>query len=124
MSRNRIIVPFILLFLLPLLTTYAQQQGNNSNVIRRYISPDIYFPRGKVVKLQKLDLNQASLEQLMALPEINEDLALKIMRRRPIRTLEDVIRLPYIDMDRMKIIVKGFANLVVQPLEDNESLKQ
>ena len=123
----RVFVIFFLIicFGLFLPSVKAQQLGNNSNVIRLYVSPDKYYPIGKVYKLEKLDINKASLEQLMALPEINEDLALKIMRKRPISNLKDLSRLPYINMDRMELILKGIQNLVVQPLEEKKNdLKQ
>lgn len=94
---------------------FGQQTGNNSTVVRFYVPPDIYFDKGRIIKLDKIDINKASLEQLMALPNVNEDLALKIMRRRPVKSLEELIRLPYIEMDRMQLILQDITGFVVQP---------
>ncbi len=111
----------MVMFFLLIIPVWAQQTGQNSIIIRRYISPDRYWPPGKTIKLEKLDLNTANLDQLLALPEINEDLALKIMRRRPIQTLEDLYHLPYISIDRSKIIMKGISGYVKQPLKTEDS---
>jgi hypothetical protein len=107
-----------------LLPVSAQQTGNNSVIIRRYLPPDIYYPPGREIRLEKIDLNKAELDQLLALPEINEDLALKIMQRRPIDTLEDLYNLPYINIDRAKIIIDSFSGYVKQPLRETDELKQ
>ena len=123
MRNLKVIIVVIFCLIMPS-ALCAQQNGNNAPVIKKYISPDVYYFPEKKIRLKKLDLNKASLEQLMALPEINEDLALKIMRRRPIKTLQDIINLPYIDIDRMKIIVKGLAYLVIQPVDEEKTLKQ
>lgn len=110
----------LMMFIYIGLPVFGQQNGNNVGVLRRYLPPDIYWPPGKQERLYKLDINNASLEQLMSLPHINEDLALKIMNRRPVKSLQDLARLPYIDMDRMKLILKGISHLVIQPFNEKE----
>lgn len=124
MNRLKHILFITLLICCCKIPVVAQQTGNNTYVITKYKPPDIYYPAGRTIKLEKLDINKANIEQLMSLPEINEDLALKIARRRPIKSLQDLTHLPYIDINRMKIILKGLANLVIQPLESNDGLKQ
>lgn len=103
---------------------FAQMIGTNDTVFFRYRPPDIYIPHGRTIKLEKVDINKANLQQLMALPEINESLALKIMRRRPVKYLNELERLPYMNMDRMKLILKGLQHMVVQRFEEEKTLKQ
>lgn len=128
MNRNNkfliFLFTFFYLFILNIVPSLSQQKGNDNDVIRSYKPPDIYNSTGPTIKLQKLDLNKANLQQLLALPEINEDLALKIIRRRPLNYLNDLEKLPYIDEKRMKIIIKGFSNLVTQQYQKTNSLKQ
>ena len=100
----------------------AQQLGSNWSAAKHYVDSDINYPQGKTIKLNKLDLNKASLQQLMSLPCINEDMALKIIRRRPIKSLEDLYNLAYLDVSRVKIILKGITNLVVQPPKPDTNL--
>ena len=99
---------------------YAQQLGSNSSTMKPYIPPELNYLNDKRVKLKKLDLNTASLQQLMNLPQINEDIALKIMRKRPIKSLEDIYYLPFLDVDRVKIIIDGLNNLVTQPIKSDK----
>lgn len=104
---------------------FGQQVGSNLSIVRPYVSADIYFDRGRIIQLKKIDINKASFEQLMALPEINEDLALKIMRKRPVKSLEELVRLPYINMDRMQLILQGITGYVIQPYKvDDKELIQ
>ena len=62
----------------------------------------------------------------MLLPHINEDLALKIIQRRPISSIEDLYRLPYINIDRIKEIWKGSAKFTTESIkhDTDKNLKQ
>lgn len=114
----------MLLFLCFLSPVSSQQLGTNTSTMREYLPPDIYyFPPGKLLILRKLDLNKASYQQLIALPQINEDLALKIISKRPIKTLDDLYKLPFMNKDRMQVIISGIANFVTQPVKKDESVE-
>ena len=123
---KRIIIPFALfLFVIQIFQPVScQLTGNNSVMLNELKPAELYYPAGRKIKLQKLDLNKASLQQIMALPQVNEDMAIKIMRRRPIRSLEDLYNLPYLNVDRVKTIVDSMANLVLQQHKQGDELKQ
>lgn len=106
-------------------SAFAQQAGNQSGPIKRFKPPDIYYPRGKKIKSKKLDLNTATFQELMLLPNVDEDLALKIIQRRPIESIQDLHRLPYMNIERMKRLTAEFVPFVVQPPEPTpDSLQQ
>lgn len=119
-SLKKMILAIIMLCLFAPVV-FGQQTGTNTPIIKFYIPPDIYFDQGRIIKLDKIDINKASLEQLMALPQINEDLALKIMRRRPVKSLEELIKLPYINVDRMQLILQSITGYVIQPYKEEDS---
>lgn len=112
---------FALLLIKPVV---AQMTGSNADAIRDYRPPDIFLPHGRTIKLEKLDINKANIQQLMALPEINEDVALKIMQKRPIKYLNELENLPYLSSSRVKLIIKGFSHLVLQKFDNENTLKQ
>lgn len=115
--QKSLFINIFIVFTISLGQVYAQQLGNNKATMKLYIPPEIDYPAGKTIKLNKLDLNNASLQQIMSLPQINEDIALKIIRKRPIKSLEDIYHLPFLDVNRVKIIINGFGNLVTQSSE-------
>lgn len=121
---NKILIIFLFNICI-ILPAFSQQLGTNTNIMRLYLPPDVYYPPGKILKLKKLDLNKASYEQLLALPAVNEDLALKILSKRPIKTLDDLYNLPLINRPRMEVIINGMSNYVIQPVnKDIEKLQQ
>src|SRR5690606_16130027 len=73
----------------------------------RYIPPEVLHARqlGQTVSLPAtIDINHASLNQLKIIPGFDENLALKIIRVRPLAGVEDIIDLPGVsphDMERI-----------------------
>ncbi|MEM0951439.1 MAG: hypothetical protein AAGI66_04750 [Cyanobacteria bacterium P01_H01_bin.74] len=86
-----------------ILLTFIANSGTSFAAVlyRPYIHPDALKQSELTEKIEierPVDINVASLAELMTLPAFDASLALKLMRSRPVSSLEDLYRkMPVLD---------------------------
>lgn len=60
----------------------------------------------------QVDLNRASLEELKTLPGVDENIALKLIRLRPLQNLTDLQRLPCVPENAVRRLTETLQTLV------------
>lgn len=97
---NRLIIAVLaLLFISPAAFAYS---ATNSYVPPEALHADALS--GRVTVPRKINVNRAALSELVSLPGFDENIALKLMRIRPVENVQDFYRLPYMrkqDIDRL-----------------------
>lgn len=91
--------------LLALLSPAAQAYSFRQS----YIPPEIAYAddlRQKVTLPGKIDVNQANFNQLKLLPGFDEELALKLMRIRPIENIQDFYRMPGLEHKQVERLIQ------------------
>lgn len=84
--------------------------------VNSYIPPEILSADalGQRIQLEnQLNINQISLNQLKILPGINEDLALKIMRTRPMSTIQDFYKLPNVPPKEIQNLIQQLQPRII-----------
>jgi hypothetical protein len=80
-----------------------------------YIPPEIRYSDDLAQKVRipkRVNVNQASLNELMTLPGIDENIALKMMRIRPVEGILDIQRLPFLNQKQLNQIINGIQKRV------------
>ena len=108
------------LALLPLLVacfvvTVLPQQADAFAVSESYIPPEIVYKRQLKHRLQlpqRVNLNSAGFSELMTLPGFDENVALKLMRMRPVENIRDLQNLPWTTPRQIKNLIDGIQHRV------------
>ncbi|MBY0405229.1 MAG: helix-hairpin-helix domain-containing protein [Cyanobacteria bacterium] len=58
-----------------------------------------------------INLNVASLEELKTLPEVDDNVGLKLIRIRPLNTYQDLYKLPYISKQQVTRLIEKIKPL-------------
>lgn len=80
-----------------------------------YIPPEIVYAHDlsqKVAMPRKVNVNTASLPELQTLPGLSENIALKLMRLRPLRDIEDFYAMPWFDKREVQLLIDALRNRV------------
>lgn len=80
-----------------------------------YIAPEVLhsdFLSHRVHVNRKININKASMQELMTLPGVNEDIALKIMRVRPVEDIKDLKEIRYLSPKQIQTLIDAFTNRV------------
>lgn len=122
---------FYSVLLLCLLMLVITQTSVDASGMPRAMSPEILNARQlrNTVRLSpgKVDLNTASLLELQTLPGISESVALKIVRLRPMASLQDLYLMPYVEqrlVDSLILKINHRTSLPDKPAEKPEMLRQ
>lgn len=97
--------------LMLLLLVFGVNSASAATFWDTYIPPELAFQddlRQTITLPQRININQDSLNQLKALPGLNnEDIALKVMRNRPYTDVQDFYRkLPGLDKKRIDRLIQ------------------
>ncbi len=80
-----------------------------------YIPPEVAYAHHLQYRLRapgKVNLNQASLQELQCLPGVDESVGLKLMRLRPLKSFEDFQQLPYTDAKAVQRLIERLRTYV------------
>ena len=80
-----------------------------------YIPPEIAYANDlnqKVSVNQRVNINQASMPELMSLPGIDENMALKIMRIRPVEDVKDFYKMPWVPRRDARLLIENIQSLI------------
>ncbi|MBY0449834.1 MAG: helix-hairpin-helix domain-containing protein [Cyanobacteria bacterium] len=75
-----------------------------------YISPEIRYAdqlRQRVQIPERLSINASTLNELMTLPGIDESTALKMMRSRPFKSVQDLYNLPLMEPREVRRLIEA-----------------
>ena len=61
---------------------------------------------------RKVNVNRAGLNELQTLPGLNESLALKLMRLRPLKNVEDFYALPWFDQREVQLLIESLQHRI------------
>lgn len=93
----------------------APQQASAYAVSESYIPPEIVYKRQLAHRLhlpQRVNLNNAGLSELMTLPGFDENVALKLMRIRPVENIRDLQNIPWTTPKQIKNLIDGIQHRV------------
>ena len=79
------------------------------------IPPEVLYSRDlkqRVVVPGKVNVNQAGLNELLTLPGMDENLALKMMRARPLKSREDFLKMPFISPRNVQLLLQQIENKI------------
>ncbi len=80
-----------------------------------YISPEILYAEdlAQVIPVPpKVNINRANVNHLKALPGVDESIALKLMRMRPVEGFQDFYKLPWISQKEIERLIEGLRHRV------------
>lgn len=90
-------------------------QGHCMSSQNSYIPPEILhsnFLSHRVSVAKKININHASMQELMSLPGVDQNIALKIMRVRPIEDIRDLSKIQYLSPKVVQQLIEGVKNRV------------
>jgi DNA uptake protein ComE-like DNA-binding protein len=79
------------------------------------VPPEVLFSRDlrqRVVVPGKVNVNRADMNELLSLPGMNENIALKIMRVRPLKNREDFMKMPFISPRNVQQLLQQIENKI------------
>lgn len=107
----------LLLLILPLLTLCAM--GFNPvqaySFSESYIAPEVMYADQLAQKIQvptKINLNRASFNEIKTLPGMDESMALKLMRIRPLENIRDFYRMPWVSPKDVQVLIQRVQSRV------------
>ena len=77
---------------------------------RPYISPEIRYAdqlRQRVELPERLSINTSTLNELMTLPGMDQSTALKMMRSRPFKSVQDLYNLPLMEPREVRRLIEA-----------------
>ncbi|MEB3288185.1 MAG: helix-hairpin-helix domain-containing protein [Vampirovibrionales bacterium] len=80
-----------------------------------YFDPQVQYHRDlsqKVRVNKKINLNKASLNELKTLPGVDDNLALKLMRMRPIEGIRDFNRMQWVNPKEVQQLIQNLNGRV------------
>lgn len=106
--------PFCLLIAL-ISTVIATPTANAISYSETFMTPEIQYQRELSQKIRiskQINLNQASMNELKTLPGVDENVALKIIRIRPIENVRDIQRLPWMNTKEIQQLIQGLQGRI------------
>lgn len=79
------------------------------------IPPEVLYSRDlrqRVVVPGKVNVNKADLNELLSLPGMDENLALKLIRVRPLKSREDFRKMPFISPRNIQLLLQQIENKI------------
>lgn len=81
-----------------------------------YVPPEIAHTealRPRVTLPSKVNINTANLNQLSVLPGFDEELALKVIRHRPMAEIRDFYRIPGLEPKYLERLIQSFQPRII-----------
>ncbi len=103
------------IFALQLLALLLNAPAQAYTYTDSYVPPEALHDEvlSQHVKLpRKVNVNHAALSELVALPGIDENIALKMMRIRPVENVQDFYRLPFMRKQDIDRLIQGLQQRV------------
>lgn len=106
-NRLSLLVLAGLLVLAPLAA--LQPPGFAASYAEPAIPPEVVYAhdlRQRITVPQRVNVNKASLNDLLTLPGMDENMALKLLRMRPIQTKEDFLQMPFVSPRNVQLLLQ------------------
>ncbi len=76
----------------------------NSDKAQAYLPDESYYEQNYGKSLDPIDINEATLEEIMSVPALDNEMAQGIMEKRPFETVEDLLDVRGIGKQNLMII--------------------
>lgn len=73
-----------------------------------YVSPEVVYAdqlSQKIPVPRKVNLNRASLNELVTLPGVDQNIAFKLIRIRPVENIQDLYKMQWVDKRNIKTLI-------------------
>jgi DNA uptake protein ComE-like DNA-binding protein len=80
-----------------------------------YMPPEIVYAsdlRQRLILPPKININKADLNTLLTLPGMTENIALKLLRIRPLSGFQDLHQLPWLKPNQIDVLIQSLQNRV------------